>query len=107
MSFQKTVLITAVVILVISLVVISLMLSVSKSSVKYPPEIAVCPDYFLPTDKNVCSNPKGLGNVGDSVKFTGAEACGKQCNSNNYIARCNWSKNNAIQWDGISNMNLC
>ena len=102
MSFQKSVLITASVILIVALVIIALMLNIAKSNTKYPPEIGICPDYFVPTTKNVCSNPKGLGkNVGDSVTFTGDQACGKECNNTNYKARCNWAKQNGVQWDGI------
>lgn len=102
MSFQKSVLITASVILIVALVIIAIMLNVAKSNTKYPPEIGICPDYFLPTAKNVCSNPKGLGkNVGDSVTFTGDQVCGKECNNTNYKARCNWAKTNDVQWDGI------
>ena len=102
MSFQKSVLITASVILIVALVIIALMLNIAKSNTKYPPEIGICPDYFVPTTKNVCSNPKGLGkNVGDSVTFSGDTACGKECNNTNYKARCNWAKQNGVQWDGI------
>ena len=108
MSFQKTVLTVASVILIVSLIIIAIILKVSKSNTKYPPEIGVCPDYFLPKRKNVCSNPKGLGkNLGDEVKFTGDSACGTECNKRNYIARCRWANENGVQWDGITNMNLC
>ena len=102
MSFQKSVLITASVILIVALVIIAIMLNVAKSNTKYPPEIGICPDYFLPTAKNVCSNPKGLGkNIGDKVTFAGDQVCGKECNNTNYKARCNWAKQNGVQWDGI------
>tara|TARA_B110000211_G_C14019779_1_gene527103 strand:- start:1068 stop:1406 length:339 start_codon:yes stop_codon:yes gene_type:complete len=102
MSFQKSVLITASVILLVALAVIAMILNSSKSNTKYPPEIGICPDYFVPMAKNVCANPKGLGkNVPDSVTFTGDEMCGSECNNNNYKARCNWAKNNKVQWDGI------
>ena len=108
MSFQKSVLTTAAIILIISLIIIALILKVSKSNTKYPPVIGVCPDYFLPKDKNVCSNPKGLGNnIGDEVIFTGDQACAGDCKKANYVARCNWAKEQGVQWDGISNMNLC
>ena len=108
MSFQKTVLVTASVILIISLIVIALILKIAKSNTKYPPEIGVCPDYFLPKSLNVCSNPKNLGkNLGDEVTFDGDKACGGDCNKNNLLARCRWSKLNGVQWDGITNTNMC
>jgi|UniRef100_A0A6C0BZF5 hypothetical protein len=108
MSFQKTVLVTASIILIISLIVIALILKIAKSNTKYPPEIGVCPDYFLPKSGNVCSNPKGLGkNLGDEVTFNGDMACGGDCNKNNLLARCRWSKENGVQWDGITNTNMC
>lgn len=42
MSFQKSVLITASVILLVALAIIALMLNMSKSNTKYPPEIGIC-----------------------------------------------------------------
>jgi hypothetical protein len=108
MSFQKTVLTTATVILIISLIVVAIILKVSNANTKYPPEIAICPDYFIPKSQNVCSNPKGLGNnLGDEVTFEGDSACGRECNKRNHVSRCRWANTNGIQWDGITNRNLC
>ena len=46
MTFQKTVLYIAVILLILSLSIIGFMLYKSKNSVKYPPELSVCPDFW-------------------------------------------------------------
>ena len=109
MGFQKSVLSIAVIVLIIALIVMALVLRFAKDNSKFPPEIASCPDYFIPQGLNVCGNPKHLGNgIGDTVTFTGNQACAESgCTSRNYAARCQWAKGSGVQWDGITNQNIC
>ena len=62
MVFQKTVLIVATVILVLSLIFIGIMIYNSgKSDEIYPPVSATCPDYWLDVSGVGCKNVHNLG----------------------------------------------
>ena len=106
-GFQKIVLITAIIILIITLVVIGITLSKNSSSVDWPPVVPQCPDYWIldgsSNDAN-CVNVKDLGtckSVGNkhqtmnfnSSAFTGTDAA---CNKYNWATNCN------VTWDGIT-----
>lgn len=62
-TFQKIVLFTAIVILILILVFIGYALQKSKASV-WPPLIGDCPDYWVDMSGNgsMCTNVKNLGN---------------------------------------------
>ena len=64
MAFQKTVLVIALVLLIISLVVIGLLIKSATLSAKFPPETCKCPDYLkaqLSDGTLTCTNPQNLG----------------------------------------------
>ena len=46
MTFQKTVLAIATVILVLFLIILAIILWTSRNDLQFPPEIGTCPDYF-------------------------------------------------------------
>lgn len=60
LSIQKMVLILAIIAFVISVGTVAILLWKSKSSQKWPPEIAKCPDR-LQFDGTNCVDPYGLG----------------------------------------------
>lgn len=106
-GFQKFILITAIIILIITLVVIGITLSKNGSSVQWPPLVPQCPDYWIldgsGNDAN-CVNVKDLGtckSVGskhqtmnfNSSAFTGTDGA---CNKYNWATKCN------VTWDGIT-----
>lgn len=101
MSFQRIVLIIAIVILIICLVILAALLWASRNELAYPPEIGACPDYFImkKNDKKMeCYNKHNLGT--GSITWV---------DPNNYptIAdKRKWANGNNLDWDGITNMNL-
>ena len=56
MSFQSTVLKIATVIYCIFLISIILLMVGSSRSIKYPPGVSVCPDYWKTNKDGSCSN---------------------------------------------------
>ena len=57
MSFQKTVLIIALIVLSVMLFFIALAMRGLKKSQGYPPEIAECPDYWTKNPDGKCKRP--------------------------------------------------
>jgi hypothetical protein len=103
MSFQNTVLFTAIVIFLILMVIIAVMMKNAKNSQAFPPQIGNCPDYWT-LDKSKCKNLKGLGtNAPVEADFTSKKYQGKNGNSE----KCKWAKSYNLEWDGITNMNIC
>lgn len=112
-TFQKIVLTIAIVLLIITLIIINMTLTASKSSANWPPMVTECPDYWtdLSGDKALCFNSKDLGkcnhpsfdsnnnpNHSSAVDFSkpafsGADA---QC------AKQRWAKSCGVAWDGIT-----
>ena len=106
-GFQKFVLMTAIIILIITLVVIGIALSKNYSSVPWPPVLPECPDYWILDGSGsnaTCVNVKDLGtckSVGsehqtmnfNSSAFTGSQGA---CNKYNWATKCN------VTWDGIT-----
>jgi hypothetical protein len=106
-SFQKYVLLIAIVILIIALVIIGFALSYSKAQ-NWPPLVPSCPDYWEidgSGNNTTCTNVQDLGtcpsNTGNqhlvmnfnSSNFTGA---------NGLCAKYNWATNCGVSWDGIT-----
>ena len=103
MSFQNNVLFTAIVIFLILMVVIAVMMKNAKSSQAFPPQIGACPDYWN-LESGICKNTKGLGvNAPVQQDFR----ISKYTGPNGKVAKCNFAKDYSLEWDGISNMNLC
>lgn len=106
-TFQKTVLLISVVILVITLVVIAIMVYRKKFTETFPPIIATCPDYWEDKsngDSSNCVNIKGLGTCGVKSKdFSGSNWTSGygQCN------KAKWAKTCNLTWDGITNNPSC
>ena len=105
MSFQKIILIIAIIMLIITLIVFGVALHNKKNDEKYPPVQSECPDYWEvikdKDGKRVCDNVKHLGNSNcphemnfDEYPFVGSKAnCNKQ----------KWARTCEITWDGITN----
>jgi len=106
-SFQKIVLIIAIVILIISLVSIGIILSKSKNK-QWPPNTPECPDYWMidgSGNNSICVNIKDLGTCKPqsgqkhlTMNFNNAPFNGDQGNCSKY----NWAKACNISWDGIT-----
>ena len=103
MSFQNTVLITAIIILVVLLIIIAILIKQGKDNEVYPPQIGECPDYWQKLDDGTCENTQGLGNNCKSpMDFSSANYTG----TNWRQKRCKFAKDCGIEWDGITNVGL-
>jgi len=99
MTFQKTVLVIALILLIISLVVIGLLIKSATLSAKFPPEIGKCPDYLTAQLSNgtlTCANPQNLGTCGNDFTPVGGSDEGS------IIANCKAAKKCGLTWDGVT-----
>ena len=108
-NFQKSVLIFATVLLVISLLIVLYILIKNKYSAanQWPPLVSNCPDYWVDSTGNGsnCVNSKGLGTCKNPMDFTKAPYIGKTGSCNKY----QWATKCGVTWDGITSgvMNPC
>ena len=101
MTFQKIVLVIALVLLIISLVVIGLLIKSAALSAKFPPETGKCPDYLKAQLSNgtlTCTNPKNLGTCSGAFTPVGGSDVGS------ITANCKAAKKCGLTWDGVTNV---
>lgn len=100
MSFQKTVMTIAVVLLIVSLLFIAVILYNAKSNTQYPPEMGTCPDYWkLDPSTGMCDNVKSLGTCMGKKSFSGPDWQGAEG-----LAKKNaWAKSCGLVWQGVTN----
>ena len=105
-TFQKIVLFSAIIILIITLIFIGTTLSYSKDQ-EWPPMVPECPDYWMidgSGNNATCINIKdlgtckSLGNKHQTMNFNTSAFTGSQgaCNKYNWATKCN------VTWDGIT-----
>jgi len=107
-AFQKTVLIAAVVILIVSLLVIGAILHGSASSKPWPPNVSACPDWWVVDgsgNRQKCINVKDLGvckpqgnQPHQIMDFSTSAFTGSNGACNKYT----WATNCKVTWDGIT-----
>lgn len=95
MSFQKIVLITAVVILVITLTVIGYMMYYAEQSKTYPPSYSACPDLWDLSGANICTNTAlssgYFNNIGSFITDVSCGLTGSTGSPNLCSDITNWS----------------
>ena len=106
-GFQKIVLFSAIIILIIALIIIGITLSNSTDK-NWPPVLSNCPDFWTMDGSGnnpQCVNTKDLGtcppNSGSqhlTMDFNSAPYVG----SNSSCAKYTWAKKCGISWDGIT-----
>jgi hypothetical protein len=103
-AFQKTVLYSAIVILLIALIVIGIILSTTKSK-QWPPMTPQCPDYWSIDASGQCVNTKDLGTCSPAsgqdhltMNFTIPAYSG----SSGLCAKYKWANKCGVSWDGIT-----
>jgi hypothetical protein len=93
-SFQKTLILIAVIVLLLALSFISLMLYNTKKD-NWPPIVPQCPDWWKaetdPSGKLICKNVQNLGTCSENYIPTG-----DKCES------YKWANGCGISWDGIT-----
>jgi len=107
-GFQKIVLYSAIIILIIALVIIGISLSQAKSTQVWPPIVPNCPDYWTAegSENNAtCINLKNLGtckatgqNKHLTMNFNTAPFAGENAS----CAKYTWAKKCGVSWDGIT-----
>jgi hypothetical protein len=112
-TFQKIVLFSAIIILILALVFIGIALMYNKSS-QWPPIQSSCPDYWLMDGSGnnaTCTNIKDLGVCPvDSGNTSQTDSKHLIMNFNNGIfsgsngtcAKYKWANNCQVTWDGIT-----
>lgn len=95
MSFQKTVLIIALIVFSVMLFFIALAMKGLKKSQKFPPEIAECPDYWV-RDGNKC--------VPTSINKGSADSKASCASYDGSKDKVVWSGECGVEWDGITNL---
>jgi hypothetical protein len=107
-GFQKFVLFTAIIILIIALVFIGIALSTATSSITWPPMIPECPDYWtIDGSGNAanCINVKDLGTCpphGNEKHLKMNFNIPAFTGSNELCAKYNWANKCGVTWDGIT-----
>jgi hypothetical protein len=99
MNFQSVVLISAISLLIVSLVAISYMLKRNALSQTWPPVVGTCPDYWKVDGNNCVPNGINTGNTGASqFDYTISDYQGSNgiCNLNK------WAVNAGVVWDGVT-----
>ena len=106
-GFQKIILYSAIIILIIALVFIGIALMYSKGQT-WPPMTPDCPDYWIMDgsgNNTTCTNVKDLGICSPAsgkkhltMNFNNAPYTGSQGMCNKY----NWANNCGVSWDGIT-----
>jgi hypothetical protein len=99
MSFQKTVLIVALISFLIMMVFIAVMMNSAKKVEDFPPQVGSCPDYWqIMPGTGECLNTQLLGSTCASpYKFA----------TKTFKEKCDFAKECGITWDGITNSKKC
>jgi hypothetical protein len=92
--FQIIVLVSAFVLLIVSLSFMAIMLNYAQDET-WPPLMQACPDYWTMSDDGKCKNTNNLGTCSDmnEMDFTDYDAC----------AKYKWTKKCGVTWDGLNN----
>jgi hypothetical protein len=99
LTFQKIVSYIAAIILAGTLAVIGFMIYNSKSSMKYPPEVAECPDYWESTGPGKCRNTLKVGTCQDTDEMDFNEP--KYSGPTGTVEKCKWANGCGLVWDGL------
>lgn len=107
MTFQKIVLVIAIILLIISLIFIAIAMNNAKSDETWPPVIGDCPDYWVDLSGNggACVNKMSLGTCNipsegnmNPMDFSQPPFTG----DNSSCAKYTWARGCNVTWDGIN-----
>jgi hypothetical protein len=100
-SFQKLVVVSAIILLVIILIFIGYSLAKGQEE-SWPPIIPECPDYWLSDgsgNNSVCTNTRNLGVCPTKVMNFNTPAFS---GSNGLCEKYKWANTCNVAWDGIT-----
>ena len=98
-TFQKSVLIIALVVLIALLISVGILLNKHSKNTSWPPIQNTCPDYWTEGDDGVCTADSL--NKGPNFVTSTADAGDTTCKKRK------WAIDNDIMWSGVSNYNSC
>ena len=100
-TFQKSVLIIALVVLIALLISVGILLNKHSKNTSWPPIQNTCPDYWTEGADGDCTTDTGGLNTGpNSVTSTDGV-------SDTRCEKRKWAIDNGIMWSGVSNYNSC
>lgn len=108
MSFNRIVIIVAIVMLIVSLAMIGIALNNQKNNVTFPPVISDCPDYYVST-KNAegtdyeCIRNDKLTTNDDSIFNTFDNSLTKYKGLGGLCEKKKWADQAGVSWDGVTN----
>ena len=113
MGYKKTIIFVALLFVFLVLFLLWYLLKQSKRNTSFPPNIGICPDYFV-AEESVLGGVRETRCKQGSVKQTLAKNICKVGNSNDYFNIAGLNNNRErkkradecqISWDGITNVN--
>lgn len=99
-GFQKIVLISAIIILLVALIFIGISISYAQDET-WPPIVPQCPDYWQADgsgNNSTCTNVMNLGTCNSVMNFNNAPFTG----DSGACAKYNWATNCGVTWDAIT-----
>lgn len=101
LSIQKMVLLLAMIAFVISVGTVAILLWKSKSSQKWPPETAKCPDRMILNDNRTsCSDPYNIY-TGPAIASDSADNCNNYNTIKGITAYSGVNGDGYIPWEGV------
>jgi hypothetical protein len=107
-TFQKIVLYSAIIILIISLIFVGIALSLAKSKENWPPLVPDCPDYWTIDGSGNNTKCINVQNLGICPAPSGQKYLVMDFNSpvfsgsNSSCAKYTWANKCNVAWDGIT-----
>lgn len=103
MSFQSIAIYISLTILIILLIIIAINMNNAKNSMKWPPLVGECPDYWFDAGENgskctVNVNDTNLGSATSPMNFNVSPYSGARGNCSKY----RWAISKGVSWDGIT-----
>ena len=104
MNFYMLSLVIALGILIICLIGIGILMQYQNAGMKFPLHPNVCPDFWTVDNAGTtCTKPASGTNAGTNAKNT----VNSLANSKDICTQYKWSRQNNVNWDGVSNYNGC
>ena len=110
MSFQKIVLIVAIIILILTLSIIGYMMYYTAQSQPYPPTGTQCPDTWVGSTAGACTTTTSGSNIGNFImtdKYCSIGASNNECNNGssiNYMRVASDCSGNWVQGNMANNL---
>ena len=106
-TFQKSVLIIALVVLIALLISVGILLNKHSKNTNWPPIQNTCPDYWTEDGSGNCKGETNGLNIGTGAVTSTVDSNGNNVTGETRCQKRTWAINNGIMWSGVSNYNSC